>query len=71
MSIVELQQLSPEEKLKIIEMLWSGLAKDDESIPSPAWHEAELRKAEKDFTGGRTEMVDWEDAKRALRKRSE
>jgi hypothetical protein len=35
MSIAELRKLPADEKLKIIEMLWSDLATDDESF-SPA-----------------------------------
>ena len=71
MSIAELRKLPPEEKLKIIELLWKDLAANDESIPSPAWHEAELRRTEVDFADGRTEAVDWEQAKKDLRKQFE
>jgi putative addiction module component (TIGR02574 family) len=71
MSIAELRKLPPAEKLKIIEALWSDLATDDESLPSPAWHEEELRKTEADFAAGRVEALDWEDAKKELRKRFE
>jgi len=70
MSIAELRKLPPDEKLKIIEALWSDLAAD-ESFESPAWHAEELRKTEADFAAGRVETVDWEDAKKELRKRFE
>jgi putative addiction module component (TIGR02574 family) len=71
MSIAELRKLPADEKLKIIEILWSDLAADDESLSSPAWHEQELRKTEEDFKVGRVETLDWEDAKEELRKRFE
>ena len=71
MSIAELRKLPTTEKLKIIEALWEDLAADEESVPSPAWHEAELRKTEADFAAGRIEVLDWEDAKKELRKRFE
>lgn len=71
MSIAELRKLPREEKLKIIETLWSDLAADDESFESPAWHAEELRKTEAEFAAGRVEVVDWEDAKKELRKRFE
>ena len=67
-SIAELRKLSPAEKLEIIEALWSDLAADQESFVSPAWHEEELRKTEEDFATGRTEILDWEKAKKELRK---
>lgn len=71
MSIAELRKLPPDEKLKIIEALWSDLASDDESFVSPPWHEEELRKTEADFAAGRIEVLDWEEAKKELRTRTE
>jgi putative addiction module component (TIGR02574 family) len=71
MSIAELHKLPADEKLKIIEALWGDLAADDAAFVSPKWHEDELRKTEADFAAGRVEAVDWEDAKKELRKRFE
>ena len=71
MSIDELLKLPPTEKLKIIEALWSDLAADEESFASPGWHEEALRKTEAEFAAGRIETLDWEDAKKELRKRFE
>jgi putative addiction module component (TIGR02574 family) len=71
MSIAELHKLPSEEKLKIIEALWGDLASDDAAFVSPAWHEDELRKTEADFAAGRVEILDWEDAKKGLRKQFE
>jgi putative addiction module component (TIGR02574 family) len=71
MSIAELRNLPPAEKLKIIEVLWSDLAADDESLPSPAWHEQELRKNEDDFNAGHLKVLDWENQKKELRKQFE
>ena len=69
MSITELRRLPPSEKLKIIEALWSDFAADEDSFESPAWHEEELRKTEAEHAAGRIEVLDWEDAKKELRKR--
>jgi len=71
MSIAELRKLPSTEKLKIIEALWSDLAEDEESFSSPAWHEDALRQTEAEFAAGRVEVLDWEGAKRELRKRRE
>jgi putative addiction module component (TIGR02574 family) len=71
MSIAELRKLPPVEKLKIIEALWSDLAGDEDAFESPAWHEEELNKTEAEYTAGRIEVLDWEDAKKELRKRFE
>ncbi|MEX2044652.1 MAG: addiction module protein [Opitutus sp.] len=71
MSIAELRKLPRDEKLKIIETLWSDLSADDDSFESPAWHAEELRKTETELAAGRVEVLDWEDAKKELRKRFE
>lgn len=71
MSIAELRKLPADEKLKIIEALWSDLAADEDAFASPAWHEQELRKTEAEFAAGRIESVDWEAAKKELRTRFE
>ncbi len=63
--------LPPGEKLKIIEVLWGDLAGDDGAFVSPDWHQDELRKTEAEFSAGRAEILDWEDAKKELRRRFE
>jgi putative addiction module component (TIGR02574 family) len=71
MSIAELRKLPPAEKLKIIEALWSDLAGDEDAFESPPWHEEELKKTEADYAAGRVGVLDWEDAKKEMRKRFE
>lgn len=66
MSLAELRNLPTDEKLKIIEALWSDVAAEDASFASAAWHESELRKTEADFAAGRAEMLDWNEAKKEL-----
>jgi putative addiction module component (TIGR02574 family) len=71
MSIAELRKLPADEKLKIIEALWSDLAADDAALASPPWHGAALRETASDYAAGKVEAVDWESAKKELRKRFE
>lgn len=71
MSLAELRRLPANEKLRIIEVLWSDLAADPDSFESPAWHAQELRKTEADVAAGKVESLDWEEAKKELRKRFE
>jgi len=71
MSIEELHKLSAVEKLKIIEALWGDLVGDEDNLSSPSWHETELIKTEKKFLSGDNEVLDWQQAKKALRSRFE
>lgn len=69
MSIAELRKLPPAEKLKIIETLWSDLAADENTMPSPAWHKSVLDARRERVASGKGKFVEWEKAKRELRKR--
>lgn len=71
MSIADLRQLPRREKLQIVESLWSDLADEDSLIKSPSWHGKELRKTDEDFKLGKVEAMDWEEAKKKLRKQFE
>ena len=71
MSIAELRQLPRREKLQIVESLWSDLSADESLVQSPSWHGEELRKTEEDFKLGKLQVIDWETAKRNLRKQFE
>ncbi|MDA3872684.1 MAG: addiction module protein [Kiritimatiellae bacterium] len=71
MTTAELHQLPNLEKLKIIEALWSDLVQDDVSLPSPAWHQDELRKTEEDYKTGKIASIDWVNAKKQIRAKVE
>ena len=71
MSIAELRLLPNSEKLRIIETLWADISSDEASFESPSWHADELKETEDDLAAGRVTAVDWDDAKKSLRKRFE
>ncbi len=71
MSIAEIKSLPREEKLKLMEMLWTELSADDEKLESPDWHRVELEKTRARFDAGLEETLDWEDAKKELRREFE
>ena len=43
---LNLQEMSRQEKLKVMHQLWEDLARDEEHIESPAWHADALREGE-------------------------
>lgn len=68
---LQLDKLSREEKLGIMEALWLDLSRDSSRLESPAWHEEALRETEARAAAGLEKSMDWETAKRELRKRFE
>jgi endonuclease/exonuclease/phosphatase family metal-dependent hydrolase len=68
---IEIQNLSKEEKLRVMEAIWEDLSKDDDQIESPDWHLQALQETDQRFRSGQENIVDWQDAKKELRKRFE
>lgn len=71
MSISEIRKMPRLEKIKLMEALWADLSADEDAFDSPAWHVEELRATEARFAAGQEEMLDWEQAKKELRKKHE
>jgi hypothetical protein len=69
--VLDLEQMSREEKLKAMHQLWEDLARDESSVQSPAWHSDALREVEERVRQGVERAHDWEDAKKELRRRME
>lgn len=67
----EIGHLSQEEKLRVMEAIWEDLSREAEQVESPEWHLTALEETERRLQSGQEEMVDWEDAKKELRKRFE
>ena len=68
---IEIKQLSREEKLRVMEAIWEDLSYEEEQIESPDWHRKALHETERRLSSGLEKTVDWQDAKKELRKRHE
>ena len=68
---IEIGHLSREEKLRIMEAIWEDLSQEAEQVESPDWHHEVLDETERRFKAGQESVVDWPEAKKELRKRSE
>jgi len=71
LSILQIEQMSREEKLQALEAIWVDLSKDDTELESPAWHEDVLKETEARVAAGKERIEDWQTAKRQLRNRFE
>ncbi len=67
----KIKRLSHIDKLKVMEALWEELSGDEEKYDSPAWHEEILKETENRVSEGIEEVVDWDIAKKNLRKQFE
>lgn len=71
MSVEPVQQLSRSVKLKLMETWWDQLSESEAAYESPAWHASALAETEGRLAAGSELVLDWETAKRQLRKQSE
>ena len=67
----QVEQMSRTEKLQAMEVIWAALSVPDSELESPAWHAEALKETEDRVARGEDRIVDWEIAKRELRKRFE
>ncbi len=67
MSVLEIQQLPRQEKLKLMELLWVELSREEAELESPAWHADALRETTERRARGEENALDWEQAKEKLR----
>jgi hypothetical protein len=68
---IEIKHLSREEKLRVMEAIWKDLSNEEEQVESPDWHKEVLQETERRLSSGQEKIVDWQDAKKELRKRFE
>ena len=65
----QIAQMSREEKLKVMEAIWTDLSLTDTDVKSPAWHEDVLNETNARLAAGQEHVMDWDEAKQKLRKR--
>ena len=67
---ISITELSPAEKLKLVEDLWDDLATTPESIPVHAWHKKELAQRKANLIRDATTAISWEDIKQRIKTRN-
>jgi hypothetical protein len=64
-----LGEMSVEEKLELMEAIWTDLSRDPDRLESPTWHKDVLEETEKRVESGEAVFSDWEKAKISIRDR--
>jgi hypothetical protein len=68
---IPLNEMSFEEKMQTMELLWDDLCHSSESIESPSWHKDILNEREQALIEGADKFIDWETAKKNIKKEIE
>ena len=67
---INIEKLSPDERLRLIEVLWESLRTRPESVPLTRAQRDELDHRLDELDRGETETIPWEEVKQRLRDRS-
>jgi hypothetical protein len=65
-----IKKMSRAEKLRTMEALWSDLTRDEGKYTSPSWHFDELARTEEAIRAGSVKFLNWESAKKSIRRRA-
>ncbi len=63
---INIDEMTIEEKLKTMELLWDDICKNVHEYASPDWHEDILKDREKSLKHGKDKFIDWEKAKKDI-----
>jgi len=60
---LSLHEMTIEEKLRTMELLWDDICRNVPDFTSPTWHGEILKDREEKIKQGKEEFIDWEQAK--------
>ena len=67
---LNLTQMTKAEKIGAMESLWADLCENEGGIDSPAWHGEVLQTRKQRVKAGTEKILDWQEAKAAIRQAS-
>ncbi|MDZ7378813.1 MAG: addiction module protein [candidate division KSB1 bacterium] len=67
--MISIFDLSPSEKLQLVEDLWDDLAAPPEAVPVQDWHKEELARRKANLMRNPASGLTWEDVKHRIRSR--
>jgi hypothetical protein len=64
---LNLGEMTIEEKLKAMEMLWDDICRSVPDFSSPSWHGNVLKEREQRIRDGKEKFLNWDQAKEDIR----
>jgi hypothetical protein len=65
-AVLEIERMTLEEKLRVMEALWDDLCRREETVPVPQWHKNVLDERQRAIADGKARFIDWETAKKRI-----
>ena len=64
--ILNINEMTTEEKLGTMELLWDDICRNVPNFDSPSWHGDILKNREEKIKQGKDEFIDWEQARKDI-----
>jgi putative addiction module component (TIGR02574 family) len=68
-TLEELRKLSVEDRLQLLEDVWTSLDEEHDQLPMPKWHEEELARRLKDIDENGSQGMEWNEFYKGLREK--
>lgn len=68
-TLLQLDQMTREEKFRALDELWKDLYPDEEAVEPPAWHREALEETHRRYIAGLEKPLEPDEAESLLRKR--
>lgn len=65
MRTISISDMSIEEKISTMEMIWEDLCRHH-NVPTPDWHQKVLQTREEKLLSGHEQPMDWSEAKKHI-----
>ena len=65
-SVLNLEKMSAEEKLRALDEIWSDLLRNPDQIPFQQWHKDLLDERQRMVAEGKADYIPWEQAKKEI-----
>ena len=69
-TVIQIDQMTLEEKLRAMEELWDDLCRHEEDVPVPQWQQELLDDRQRLIERGAAQFSDWEIAKKRITQRT-
>jgi hypothetical protein len=63
---LNIEEMTTEEKIQTMEMLWDDLCRKQAGIQTPDWHKDILDERERRLQEGKDNFIDWKQAKKEI-----
>lgn len=70
-AIEQIHQMPLREKLLVMEAIWDDIFREEQELEVPQWHKNTLDERERMVAEGKAHFIDWEEAKKQIKKATE